>query len=142
MITTNIPPEKIRAYEATDYRLGHSDADIILNIGKPSARLIELFKENNVSCGAFVTAYNPQGTQQSDSANALAHAKLAKDLTDLGVQMIEGSGREEGTEWEPELSFFALGLPLEAARKLGIDAVQDAIVWVGSDAVPQLILLR
>ena len=139
---TQISDDKFRAYEATDYRLGHSNDDIILNIGRQSTRLLELFKESNVSCGSFLTAYNPQGTQQSDAANDLAHAKLAKDLTDLGVQIIEGSGSEEGTDWPSERSYFALGLSLEAASKIGADANQDAIVWVGADDIPQLILLR
>jgi hypothetical protein len=139
---TRISADKIRAYEATDYRLGHSNDDIILNIGKYEPRLLELFRENGVSCGAFLTAYNPQGAQQSDAANDLAHAKLAQDLTDLGLGMIEGSGSEEGTDWPSERSYFALGLSLEGASKIGTEADQDAIVWVGADAVPQLILLR
>ena len=142
MTETKISAEKIRAYVATDYRLGHSNDDIILNVGKYEPRLLELFNENGVSCGAFLTAYNPQGTQQSDAANDLAHAKLTQDLTDLGLGMIEGSGSEEGTDWPSERSYFALGLSLEAASKMGTEANQDAIVWVGSDAVPQLILLR
>lgn len=139
---TKISADKIRAYEATDYRIGHSNEDIILNIGKYEPRLLELFKENGVSCGAFLTAYNPQGTKQSEAENNSAHAKLAQDLTDLGLAMIEGSGSEEGTEWPSERSYFALGLPLEGASKIGTEADQDAIVWVGADAVPQLILLR
>lgn len=142
MTKTKISADKIRAYEATYYRLGHSNDDIILHVGKCEPRLLELFREKGVSCGAFLTAYNPQGTQQSDAANDLVHAKLAQDLTDLGLGMIEGSGSEEGTDWPSERSYFALGLPLEAARKLGTEADQDAIVWVGADAVPQLILLR
>lgn len=142
MNTTKISADKIRAYEATDYRLGHSNDDIILNIGKYEPRLLELFRENGVSCGAFLTAYNPQGAQQSEAENKFAHAKLAQDLTDLGVRMIEGSGSENGTNWEAEFSYFALGLPLEAANRIGTEADQDAIVWVGADAVPQLILLR
>ena len=139
---TQISADKIRAYEATDYRLGHTNDDVILNIGKPSDRLAQLFNQHNVNCGAFLAAYNPHGTQQSDAANDLAHAKLAKDLTELGVHFIEGSGSEEGTDWPEERSFFALGLPLKTASKIGTDADQDAIVWVGADAIPQLILLR
>jgi hypothetical protein len=50
--------------------------------------------------------------------------------------------REAGTDWPAERSYFALDLGLEAARVIGIDLDQDAIVWVGADAIPQLILLR
>ena len=140
--TTQIHPDKVRAYLATDYRLGHSADDIILTIGQRSERLAALFAANSVTCGAFLTAYNPRGTIQSDAANAAGHAELAGLLPEHGHRAIEGSGSEEGTDWPSEKSWFALGLPLEPARAIGLRFDQDAIVWVGADAVPQLILLR
>jgi hypothetical protein len=139
---TQIHPDKLRAYEATDYRLGHTDQDIVLTIRKHSERLATLFAVNGVNCGAFLTAYNPRGTIRSDAANAQGHAELASKLQELGVQAIEGSGSEEGTEWPAEKSYFALGLDLELAKAIGTHFDQDAIVWIGPDAVPQLILLR
>ena len=140
--TTQIHPDKVRAYLATDYRLGHTAEDIILTIGQRSARLAALFAANSVTCGAFLTAYNPRGTIQSDAANAAGHAERAGLLREQGHRAIEGSGSEEGTNWPSEKSWFALGLPLEPARALGRRFDQDAIVWVGPDTVPQLILLR
>ena len=140
--TTLIHPDKVRAYLATDYRLGHTDQDILLTIGKHSERLAMLFARNCVSCRAFLTAYNPQGTIQSDAANAQGHAELASKLQELGLQAIEGSGSEDGTDWPAERSFFALGLALEPAQAIGTHFDQDAIVWVGPDAAPQLIFLR
>jgi len=41
--TTQIHPDKVRAYLATGYRLGHTEHNIILNIGERSARLAALF---------------------------------------------------------------------------------------------------
>lgn len=38
-----IHPDKIRAYLATNYRIGHTAQAIILNIGKRSDRLAMLF---------------------------------------------------------------------------------------------------
>ena len=140
--TTQIHPEKVRAYLATDYRLGHTDQDIVLNICKRSERLAALFTSSGVACGAFLTAYNPRGAIQSDEANERGHAELAAKLQALELQAIEGSGSEEGIEWPAEKSYFALGLALEPAKEIGIYFDQDAIVWVGPDAVPQLILLR
>jgi hypothetical protein len=140
--TTQIHPDKIRAYMATDYRLGHTDNDIIMTIGKRSERLAVLFASQGVDCGAFITAYNPRGATQSDEANDQAHARLAGEIERLGLASIEGSGSEEGTDWPAEYSYFALGLALEPAKSIGTHFDQDAIVWVGSDCVPQLILLR
>ena len=140
--TTQIHPEKVRAFLATSYRIGHTAQDIVLTIGQHSDRLAALFASSDVDCGAFLTAYNPRGTQQSDAANELAHAELAAQLQGLGLQAIEGSGSEEGTEWPAEKSYFAMGLDLETSKAIGTHFDQDAIVWVGADAVPLLILLR
>lgn len=140
--STQIHPYKVRAYLATDYRIGHTSQDIVLTIGKQSERLAALFAAKGVDYGAFITAYNPQGTVQSDAANDQAHVELARKLQVFGLQAMEGSGSEEGTDWLSEKSYFTLGLDLEYAKEIGAYFNQDAIVWVGSDAVPQLILLR
>ena len=116
--TTQVHPDKVRAYLATDYRLGHTKQDIVLTIGKHSEPLAALFAGNGVNCGAFLTAYNPQGTIQSDAANALGHAELASKLQELGLKAIEGSGSEEGNEWPAEKSYFALGLPWSLLKRL------------------------
>ena len=140
--TTQIQPDKVRAYLATDYRLGHAAQDIVLTIGKRSDRLAALFAAKGVNCGAFLTAYNPRGTLQTEAANHLAHAQLATQLEQLGHAVIEGSGSEEGTDWAAEESYFALGMALEPAKAMGTHFDQGAIVWVGPDAEPQLVLLR
>ena len=113
-----------------------------MTIGRRSERLSVLFASGGVDCGAFITAYNPRGTTQSDEANDKAHAQLAGEIERLGLASIEGSGSEEGTDWLAEYSYFALGLALEPAKAIGTQFDQDAIVWVGADCVPQLILLR
>jgi Protein of unknown function (DUF3293) len=91
--TTRIHPDKVSAYLATNYRLGHTDQDIVLTIGKHSERLASLFTQRGCNCGAFITAYNPRGTQQSDEANDQAHANLASALVKLGITFMEG--------WQP-----------------------------------------
>lgn len=140
--TTQIHPDKIRAFLATDYRLGHTAQDIVLTIGQRSDRLAALFAAKGVNCGAFITAYNPRGALQPDAANHLAHARLATQLAQLGHEAIAGAGSEKGTDWAAEESYYALGLALEPAKAMGTHFDQDAIVWVGADAKPQLILLR
>jgi hypothetical protein len=90
----------------------------------------------------LLTPYNARSTIQPDEVNDRAHVQLAAKLQELGLQAIEGSGSEEGTEWLAEKSYFALGLALEPAKAMGTHFDQDAIVWVGADAKPQLILLR
>ena len=142
MSETRISADKVRAYRATDYRLGHTTQDIVLAPGLRSDRLAALFASKSVTCGAFLTAFNPLGAQKSDTENDQAHAQLAMVLTDLGLEFIEGSGSEEGTHWPAEKSLFALGLNRRDAIAIGRQFDQDAIVWVGDSAVPELVLLR
>ena len=142
MCESKIALEKIKAYRATDYRLGHADKDIVLSVGLRSCQLAQLFKNKGVNCGAFLAAYNPRGTQQTDSQNELAHAKLAAKLKIHNVEAIEGSGSEEGTDWPSEKSYFALGLKRDDSIEIGNHFYQDSIVWVCENAVPELILLR
>ena len=139
---SQISPQKISAYHATSYRLGHTDADIILKIGILSLPVITLFRTRHVTCGAFVTAFNPYGVQQSDAENERAHARLVTEVASMGLPFMEGSGGEDGSDWPAERSLFVLGLGLADAEQLGRLFEQDAIVWVGADGTPQLILLR
>ena len=192
--TTQIHPDKVRAYLATDYRLGHAAQRAVLYIEQRSERLAMLCADNGVKCGTlwsglilsdhrkrccpsgwdqrrrgaillpspnqgtkhniagesdfvkplnpyFLTAHNARGTIRPDEVNDRAHVQLAAKLQELGPQAIEGSGSEEGTDWAAEECYFALGLALEPAKAMGTHFDQDAIVWVGPDAVPQLILL-
>ena len=140
--TTLIHPDKVRAYTATEYRIRYMDTDIVLTIGKRSKALAELFALYEADCGAFLTAFNPYGTRQPDSLNETAHEALLHRLEKLGADIIDGWGGEPGSDWPLEKSCFALGLRLDNAAAIGRDFNQDAIVWIGPDAIPQLILLR
>ena len=117
---TQIHPDKVRAYLATDYRLGHTSQDIVLRIGERSDRLASLFADHGIHCGAFLTAYNPRGASQPDAVNERGHAELASLLREQELAAIEGSGSEGGTDWPAEKSWFALGLQLDSARALEI----------------------
>jgi hypothetical protein len=51
-------------------------------------------------------------------------------------------GQHPSNKWPGEEIFLVLGLYFEAAKALGERFGQNAIVWCGIDAVPQLIVLR
>lgn len=140
--TSVIDPGKVEAYLATRYCIAAAPQDIVLVIGQRSDDLATLFAQRRVDCGAFITAFNPRGALQSDEANVQAHGLLESILRECDHEIIEGEGVGAAGDWPPERSWFALGLALEQARVIGTRFDQDAIVWVGADAVPQLILLR
>ena len=55
---------------------------------------------------------------------------------------LKALGVDTAGEWPGEESVFVPGLDLERAKSLGVEFGQNAIVWAGPDAVPQLVLLR
>ena len=141
-MNSKISTEKISAYENTHYRVGNGTEAFFLKIGQPSHPLKLLYSRTDESCGVFITAFNPLGGKQSLETNEAAHASLVDYLQSMGIDYIEGAGVDPTGTWPEEKSLFALGIDEGAARQLGNDFAQDAVVWVAVDAIPQLILLR
>jgi len=142
MRESRVSNDKIQAYLATDYFVRAGQHDLLLRIGTRCDQLSALFQVHAVDCGAFITAFNPRGTLQSDQDNQQAHRTLASRIATLNLHTVEGAGRGADGEWPPEKSLFVFGLPLAQAKQLGTEFDQDAIVWVGADCVPQLVVLR
>lgn len=137
-----VTADKLAAYRATSYRLGFHADDIVLMIDKHSPELAALFAEHGVNCGAFITAYNPEGTLQSDASNEQGHQMLLDVAEALDEPFIEGAGQDPTGQWPPERSVFLFGIDEPAAKNIGRAFRQDAIVWVGPDAIPRLVVLR
>lgn len=74
--------------------------------------------------------------------NATAHARLGAELAAAGYRVVEGAGEDPEGRWPAERSYLVLGMALEAAKEIGRRYGQNAIVWVGADAAPELLLLR
>ncbi len=139
---TTIETSKIDAYLQTDYCVGPSHAPFVLRIGTHSRELERLYQDTGQNCALFITAFNPFGTQQSDEANIAAHERLGSHLRALTNFVIEGEGVDPGRKWPAERSFLVTGINRETSVLLGQRAHQDAVVWAGPDAVPELLLLR
>ena len=141
-VRTEIPPELVEAYGATLFRCGDGSDAFVLRIGAYSAPLADLYVSADVSSAAFLTAFNPRSETQSADANATAHARLGAELAAAGYRLVEGAGEDSAGLWPAERSYLVLGIELEAAREAGRRNGQNAIVWAGADAVPELVLLR
>jgi hypothetical protein len=138
---STIDPDMLRAYEETHYRV-LGDAPTTLRIGHANPDLAKLHRAFGVDCSAFVTAANPFSALTSATANAVRQAELAEQLGRMGLRFIEGIGEHPSWTWPGEPSFLVLGITLSDAKQIGTQHRQNAIVWSGSDTVPQLILLR
>ena len=131
----------VQAYRETEYRV-HGDEPFTLRIGDASPALAAAHKRHRVDCSAYITAFNPFSQALDDEANVELHAALGRELDQRSLSRKEGVGQHPSNQWPGEASFLVFGLTLEAAKTLGTRLEQNAIVWCGADAVPQLILLR
>ncbi len=138
---STIDPDTLRAYEETHYRV-LGNAPTTLRVGRANPDLAKLHRAFGVDCSAFVTAANPLSALTYATANTLRQAALAEQLRRMGLRFIEGTGEHPSGTWPGEPSFLVIGLILSDAKQLGVRHDQNAIVWCGADAVPQLILLR
>ncbi len=142
IVATEISQELLAAYLATEYWVGATPDPFCLYIGQHSAPLAELLDDSGCSCATFITSHNPFSESRTVDANAEAHERLRQALDSQSKVLIEGVGRDAARLWPAEKSFLAIGVSLEKAKQLGRRFAQNAIVWVGSDAVPRLVLLR
>jgi hypothetical protein len=138
---STIHPDTIRAYEETHYCV-LGDIPITLMIGVAERFLAGLHQAHHVECSAFVTAVNPFSRALDAAVNAGRQAILEDEIRRAGFEYVKGIGRHPSGTWPGEPSCLVLGMCMEDAQVLGVRHEQNAIVWCGSNAVPQLILLR
>ncbi len=139
---TLLSPALIQAYLGTTYRAETNGGVITLKIGAASRSITTLFVESQVGSAAFITAENPYSAPQPSAVNAERQRQLGDDLSAMGITYFPGEGQGEDPSWPAEASFLALGIDREAASDLGRKYGQNAIVWIGSDGLPELVLLR
>ena len=114
---------------------------IVLEIDVASPALLALHRRRGVDCSCFITACNPFSRPLDAHSNQLRQDHLAAELRHRSLAYLSGEGRHPSNGWPAEPSFLVLGLALEAAKSLGRRHEQNAIVWSGPDAVPQLVML-
>jgi sugar phosphate isomerase/epimerase len=138
---SEISPLTIKAYLETDYCV-FGESPFVLKAGIANEPLAKLYKRTKTNCGAFVTAVNPFSQDVGKVENTARHVELAKELNQRNLTFFDGIGKHPSGDWPAESSYFVLGLSLEAAKALGKKYDQNAVIWCGSDAVPELLLLR
>lgn len=128
------------------YRQSHYCVDTSppfhLEVGVINTALLALYRQSGVDCCTYITACNPFSEVITDTDNEARQAEFARKLHQRSLVFLPGIGAHPDDPRPGEPSYLVLGLSLEAARKLGAAHEQNAIIWCGPDAVPQLILLR
>ncbi|MBS0299627.1 MAG: DUF3293 domain-containing protein [Proteobacteria bacterium] len=141
-----IPPvvaqHLIASYRDANYRINASPESFTLRIDQYSEPLARFLAASKLRCAAIVSAYNPGSRLSSEEDNSAAHAALRNLLQQHPHTVIEGLHTDPAGAWPAEKSFFIAGMDLDAAKLVGQQFNQNAVVWIDHDAIPRLILLR
>ncbi|MDH5552279.1 MAG: DUF3293 domain-containing protein [Nitrosomonas sp.] len=113
-----------------------------LSINQPSKLLSQLFTASGYQCAVFITAFNPLSQQKDLNENLINNEHLLFALKQHTHHILEGRSTDPSKQWATEEGFLALGINLETSKTLGAQFNQNAIVWIGADTKPRLILLR
>lgn len=141
-LKSEIHDDLLKAYLETRYEVfGSTASPLTLQIGESNARLKDAYKKHGVQSAILITSYNPLGEKLPDAENRARHEDLMEFLLFGRYPNWQGRGYHPSGDWE-EKSALALGVSCHSARWLGNKFGQNAIVWVGADAVPRLMLLR
>lgn len=137
-----LPPDLLDIYRHAIYRV-FANPVFTLQIGKPSAGLLGLYREQGTLGAAFITACNPRSHPLLPEQNTLRQHTLETVLTQQGWFWIRGQGEPSrpDTDWPPETSCLVLGISREEAAALGRRFEQNAIVFCNQNAVPELMVL-
>lgn len=135
-----LAPELVASYRKAHYVV-YGAPDLLIRVGEPNAALDALLEADGVDTAAYLTAANPNGVLQDETANELACAALHQALADAGYVCYLGEGRDPDGEWPVEPSVLALGISRREAMVLGRSYEQNAIVFVQKGGAPQLVLL-
>ncbi|MES3020219.1 MAG: DUF3293 domain-containing protein [Pseudomonadota bacterium] len=136
-----IEPATLQSYQSALYRVD-AEPPFMLSLGMASEALGAFYKSPDAASAAFITAHNPFGAPLPEAENVRRNAELEAVIKARSLRYFCGAGQDIKGEWPDEPSFLILGIALEAAKKLGQQFEQNAILWCGADATPTLVLLR
>ncbi len=141
-VSSTIANNLVDSYYSAIYRIDIGSESISLRINQFSRLLSNFLNELEYPCAAIISAYNPYSQQLSDDENETAHQSLRELLISRSCRILESVNLDPSEHWPVEKSFCVVGLDLDAAKSIGQQYCQNAIVWIDNDAVPRLILLR
>jgi hypothetical protein len=140
-VPDEITKELVEAYRKTEYWVLGTQS-FYLSIGIYSPDVIKLHTQFECQESAFITAWNPYSEPTAPKENLAANKALVNQLAPLSIKLIAGEGRDTDGKWESEASFLAIGIGKTQAESIAREYRQNAMVYIGDDGIPELLLLR
>ena len=133
-------PHLAEAYHRALYVV-YGAPDLVIRIGERNAALDALLDEDGADTAAYLTAANPNGELQDETANELSCAALHQALADAGYPCYLGEGRDPAGGWPAEPSVLAVGISRREATVIGRSYEQNAIVFIERASAAELVVL-
>jgi len=131
--------ELAAAYAATTYRVFLPGGSCDLRVGQACDALGEWLAGQGYDQFAILTAHNPGSQPTPEALNAERQAQLECDLLEGNYEPYAAQNLPDASDWPREESCFVPELAVEDACALAADYGQNAVIWGGADAVPQLV---
>ena len=139
---TVIPDDVIAAYRTAQYSFELHGDNIDLRVDQPCSELKPLLEAATRPTAFSITAWNPLGINVTREENDAAQAELLRVLQTSAHTFLPASGADPDGTWGPEPGFLVFGLSCAAAIEIGNRFRQNALLWIGPDTIPRLLLLR
>ena len=141
---SQLPDALVQAYRHAWYEValpGHATV-CTLQVDVHSPALHHTMQERGISLAALLTACNPHGEVLSPMDNERRMQALRSALQQEGWTWSPAFGRDPLSQWPGEDSVLVWHMDGAQAQAWGQRWEQNAVLTVGRDAVPGLLLLR
>jgi hypothetical protein len=102
-----------------------------VKIGEDNLPIImQLFKNNNVSTAAILTAWNPRSEVIDFQQNKLRNNDLYNLIEEHNYLCFEALGKGKDLMWPAEEGYIIFGLNKEEAEAIAVKYEQNAYVWL------------
>lgn len=146
--TSQLPAELVLAYRNAWYDVvlhapgQPAAAPCTLQVDVHSPTLLRAMQQCGASQACLLTACNPQGALLSPMDNEGRMLQLRIALQQDGWSWAPALGRDPLNQWPGEDSLLVWHMDAAQSRAWGQRWEQNAVLTVGRDAVPRLLLLR
>ncbi|WP_034381766.1 DUF3293 domain-containing protein [Comamonas thiooxydans] len=142
--TSQLPPALQQAYRNALYQVDATKGAVAqtLRVGERNDWLEQQLGQQPIQAACYLTACNPWGQILEPAENARRMSALRHALDSDGWPYLDGCGQDPQGLWPGEASVLIWGMDAPTARAWGEQWEQNALLWCGADAIPQLLWLR
>lgn len=144
--TSQLPAPLQAAYRSALYQIdSQTKTGVVaqtLRVGQRNDWLAQQLSQLPVPAACYLTSCNPRGQVLSAAQNTSRMRVLRQALRLEDWQYLNGCGQDPAGQWPGEDSVLIWAMDVDTAVQWAEQCEQNAVLWIGADAIPQLLWLR